>query len=209
MSWDEMGARVERFARSLRDRHEWHASQAMGMCANGEWGMAIEDLLSNVHEDGAILSDGELDVAESILRDLGFSVMLVEAIRGLPRDGEGRRRAAVFTVAYLHTTAELQHGLATALQFPDSHGRDWDAFWDAITGVVQMPHVVKIWGWETLCGRSPDDARRLLSLLLAAKRQHPELAADVALYTRADGALVPTEALARLEDEMNAELEGR
>jgi RNAse (barnase) inhibitor barstar len=171
------------------------------MCAHGEWGIGFEDLLSNLHETSVLLTDAELRAAEELARDLRLSRMGVDALRGLRVEGE-RKRAVVFTVAYFQTTTDLQRFLAAAFDIPDSYGHDWDALGDAFAaGLARMPHAVKIWGWEKLSERSPDDAHRLLRLLLDAKRERPEAAADVALYTSADGALDPTEALAKLEED--------
>jgi len=37
------------------------------------------------------------------------------------------------------TSAELHEILEHALEFPALYGRNWNAFWDAITGLVPMP----------------------------------------------------------------------
>ncbi|MFK1128324.1 barstar family protein [Pseudomonas aeruginosa] len=41
---------------------------------------------------------------------------------------------------------ELHECLAQALEFPDWYGRNWDAFWDSITGLVDMPEVLEFQG---------------------------------------------------------------
>ncbi|WP_078662734.1 barstar family protein [Streptomyces bicolor] len=35
---------------------------------------------------------------------------------------------------------ELQRLLQRELLLPDFYGRNWNAFWDAITGLVALPH---------------------------------------------------------------------
>lgn len=37
------------------------------------------------------------------------------------------------------TKEELQNLLKQELDFPDYHGGNWDAFWDTITGLVELP----------------------------------------------------------------------
>ena len=56
-------------------------------------------------------------------------------------------------------TAEALHErLMTALNFPNFYGYNWDAFWDAITGLVPMPHVLRLEGWQHLVRHLPEEA---------------------------------------------------
>lgn len=74
---------------------------------------------------------------------------------------------------------ELHSTLRVALGFPGWYGCNWDAFWDAITGIVQMPSQLKISGWETLSRRLPGDVRLMQKCLADMKIEYPELASDV------------------------------
>ncbi|MCD0485629.1 barstar family protein [Streptacidiphilus sp. ASG 303] len=53
---------------------------------------------------------------------------------------------------------ELHAVLAQTLHFPDFYGSNWDAFWDAITGLVEIPDHVRLTGWKHLSDRIPRGA---------------------------------------------------
>lgn len=48
--------------------------------------------------------------------------------------------------------------LKEKLEFPDFYGENWDAFWDAITGLVELPDKLEFIGWTTLQKKLPRDA---------------------------------------------------
>jgi RNAse (barnase) inhibitor barstar len=77
------------------------------------------------------------------------------------------------------TADDLQTVLAVSLGFPDWYGRNWNAFWDGITGLVAMPHQLRLTGWAGLTARLPDEARLLRDCLEDMARQYPESAAAV------------------------------
>jgi RNAse (barnase) inhibitor barstar len=77
---------------------------------------------------------------------------------------------------------ELHAALAKQLQFPDWYGANWDAFCDAITGLVEMPVNLHLIGWNDLYQRLPRDAMQLRSCLNEMAAEYPELAAHVS-YT--------------------------
>lgn len=79
------------------------------------------------------------------------------------------------------STAELHLVLRDALGFPYWYGCNWDAFWDAITGLVEMPEQLHISGLPALSRRLPRDAQLLLQCLERMKVQYPTLAADLLL----------------------------
>ncbi|WP_017904433.1 barstar family protein [Pseudomonas asplenii] len=74
---------------------------------------------------------------------------------------------------------EVHSTLSNALEFPGWYGRNWDAFWDAITGLVPMPRRLKILGWESFSRRLPNDARLLKECLDEMQVQYPDEAPDV------------------------------
>jgi RNAse (barnase) inhibitor barstar len=77
------------------------------------------------------------------------------------------------------TTSDLHLELARALDFPDFYGQNWNAFWDAITGLVEMPRVLRFHGWEAFSDRLPRDAQMLRQCLDDMQREYPTLAAQV------------------------------
>ncbi|MFE5990557.1 barstar family protein [Streptomyces sp. NPDC056453] len=65
--------------------------------------------------------------------------------------------------------------------FPDFYGSNWDAFWDAITGLVWIPDHLRFLGWEQLMADVPRGAallRRALDSYQATYR--PDLVVDFA-----------------------------
>ncbi|QBE67469.1 ribonuclease inhibitor [Pseudoduganella lutea] len=82
----------------------------------------------------------------------------------------------------LSDVADLDHlnrMLADALGFPAWYGKNWDAFHDAITGLVDMPEHLEIAGWPSFERRFPRDAAIMKGCLDSMSRQLPMLAARV------------------------------
>ncbi|MEU6845580.1 barstar family protein [Streptomyces sp. NPDC046716] len=60
------------------------------------------------------------------------------------------------------------------LDFPQFYGRNWDAFWDAVAGLVSIPDRVLFLGWAQLAASAPCGAamlRRALDDYKAAYHQ--------------------------------------
>ncbi len=74
---------------------------------------------------------------------------------------------------------ELHCALATALEFPNFYGNNWDALWDAITGLIEMPQRLRLRGWSTLESRLPEDSRLLRNCLEDMNLEFPTCASDV------------------------------
>ncbi|GFZ92697.1 ribonuclease inhibitor [Paenibacillus marchantiophytorum] len=66
----------------------------------------------------------------------------------------------------VQTRIELHMILKEKLGFPSFYGMNWDAFWDSITGLVEMPHVLKIIGWSNIHEVLPSDAKIMEECLL-------------------------------------------
>ncbi|SCE21032.1 Barstar, RNAse (barnase) inhibitor [Streptomyces sp. AmelKG-A3] len=60
---------------------------------------------------------------------------------------------------------ELQRLLQREFDFPDFYGRNWSAFWDAVSGLVFIPEHVRFTGWELLAERVSDGAMMLRDCL--------------------------------------------
>ena len=60
---------------------------------------------------------------------------------------------------------DLQIILMKKLEFPDFYGKNWDAFWDTITGLVEMPDELIFIGWDNFSSILPKDAEMLRKLL--------------------------------------------
>ncbi|MFJ2285730.1 barstar family protein [Pseudomonas iridis] len=78
-------------------------------------------------------------------------------------------------------SSQALHGmLKEALGFPDWYGCNWDAFWDAITGLVEMPMHLNICGWDTFSNRLPREAALLKKCLANMASEYRESAPAVA-----------------------------
>lgn len=77
------------------------------------------------------------------------------------------------------SSAALHERLAAALQFPAYYGRNWDAFWDLITGDAAMPAPLRLIGWDSLQQRLPRDAAQLRRCLDDLHAPFPADSGDV------------------------------
>lgn len=74
---------------------------------------------------------------------------------------------------------ELHLKFKTELGFPDFYGMNWDAFWDAITGLVEMPEELILIHFEKLEEVLPSDAEILREMVV--KYNHLGLDAEIAI----------------------------
>ena len=65
----------------------------------------------------------------------------------------------------INSEKDLQIILMKNLEFPDFYGKNWDAFWDTITGLVEMPDELIFIGWDTFSSILPKEAEMLRKLL--------------------------------------------
>ncbi|WP_436521616.1 barstar family protein [Janthinobacterium sp. GB4P2] len=79
----------------------------------------------------------------------------------------------------INSPRQLHAALAAALDFPSLYGMNWDAFWDAITGLVEMPQQLELRGWQAFAARLPHDAAVLQRILARMAQQMPDEAAQV------------------------------
>ena len=91
----------------------------------------------------------------------------------------GRRSSVEIDLTAVTTRESLHAVLASALGFPDFYGRNWAAFWDAITGLVEMPRQLVLRGWATFEDRLPEEAKSLRGCLEDAAHQYPEWSAEI------------------------------
>jgi ribonuclease inhibitor len=68
-------------------------------------------------------------------------------------------------VGAVETTRALHILLRERLDFPEFYGHNWGAFWDAITGLVEIPSRIKFLNWDKLEQRLNFDARMLRQCL--------------------------------------------
>ena len=76
----------------------------------------------------------------------------------------------IMNFSEIHTSKELHKYLKKELNFPDFYGMNWDAFWDAITGLVELPENLVIVGWDNLIKTIPEDAKNFKELMERSNR---------------------------------------
>ncbi len=74
---------------------------------------------------------------------------------------------------------ELHSLLMRSLSFPGWYGENWDAFWDVITGLVEMPLAIKFIGWHDFSQRLPREANLLKECLAQMQDEYPQEASEV------------------------------
>lgn len=77
---------------------------------------------------------------------------------------------------------ELHSLLMRSLNFLGWYGANWDTFWDAITGLVEMPFVIKFLGWHEFSQRLPREADLLKECLSEMQDEYSQQARLV-IYT--------------------------
>ena len=65
----------------------------------------------------------------------------------------------------ISSPTQLHKVLAEFLGFPTFYGCNWDAFWDAITSLVEMPLLIKFIGWSEFEILLPKEASMLRQCL--------------------------------------------
>ncbi|PHV26123.1 ribonuclease inhibitor [Janthinobacterium sp. BJB426] len=90
-------------------------------------------------------------------------------------------RPALVTIdlSEINTPRQLHAALAATLGFPSFYGMNWDAFWDTITGLVDIPQQLELRGWPAFATRLPTDAAMLQRILARMAQDMPAQAAEV------------------------------
>lgn len=76
--------------------------------------------------------------------------------------------------------SQLHALLARELEFPSFYGRNWDAFWDVVSGLVEIPDHLLFVGWAHLCEVLPRGAATLTAVLRRYRSEFdPDLRVEV------------------------------
>ncbi|MFD7321378.1 barstar family protein [Streptomyces sp. NPDC059875] len=67
----------------------------------------------------------------------------------------------IIDVSDIRDHRQLHAVLRDSLDFPSFYGMNWAAFWDAITGLVDMPDHLRFTGWSDLTKHLPEEADHL------------------------------------------------
>jgi RNAse (barnase) inhibitor barstar len=90
-----------------------------------------------------------------------------------------RKECVAIDLSSVLSTEELHALLLDALGFPGWYGRNWHAFWDAITGLVEMPQRLNLVGWDSFRQRFPRDAEVMRQCLVEMAEKYPQLSSIV------------------------------
>ena len=78
------------------------------------------------------------------------------------------------------TTSEDLHSLLKAkLDFPEFYGRNLNAFWDSITGLVELPAVIVLKNWKLFEAKLPADAQIMKECFDKMTEEYPSLSSQI------------------------------
>lgn len=87
---------------------------------------------------------------------------------------ETRKKKVNIDLSNIETPKELQIVLKEKLEFPDFYGKNWNAFWDAITGLVELPESIVFENWKDLEKNMPEEASYLKNMLNEFNEKYPK-----------------------------------
>jgi len=88
-------------------------------------------------------------------------------------------KTVTIDVSTVASKSELHALLAESLSLPSFYGKNWDAFWDSITGLVDMPEVLEFRGIEHLKKALPKEATQLMTCLRDLPQDYPEIHCEI------------------------------
>lgn len=71
----------------------------------------------------------------------------------------------IIDLAGINSKVEIHQAFKQHLGFPDWYGPSWDAFWDAIIAVVEMPDEVTLRNWQEFAQACPKDMQILRQII--------------------------------------------
>ena len=79
----------------------------------------------------------------------------------------------------IETEEQLHSLLSSALSFQAFYGQNWDAFWDSITGLVELPKNIEFTGSQSLRLALPSSYQQLQSCFTDLKNEYPNINCSV------------------------------
>lgn len=73
----------------------------------------------------------------------------------------------------IDTKAAFHLLMKRELGFPEWYGENWDALWDAIFGLVEMPDCVVLQHWQSFAHACPKDMRILREIITEYHLEKP------------------------------------
>lgn len=97
----------------------------------------------------------------------------------ISHEDDVRKEMVYLDVGNIKDSNGLHSLLKTELEFPCFYGMNWDAFWDAITGLVELPENLYFKRWDSLKNVLPEDTQILSDLLSKFNEEHPSWKCNV------------------------------
>lgn len=82
-------------------------------------------------------------------------------------------------VSNVENVRELHEILKNKLELPEFYGKNWSAFWDCITGMIELPENIEFIGWKLMDSRIPAECDKFKKIFDQFNEQFPELKCDV------------------------------
>ena len=76
-------------------------------------------------------------------------------------------------LAGINTKVAIHAAFKQQLGFPDWYGPSWDAFWDAIIAVIEMPDEVTLLKWQEFAQACPKDMQILRQIIADYQEEKP------------------------------------
>lgn len=92
---------------------------------------------------------------------------------------DNREEIVVIDVSTVKNSYELHQLLKKKLSFPHFYGNNWDAFWDVISRMVELPKKIIFIGWSNVEKNMPHDAKIMVSCLEDLNQRYPSEASEV------------------------------
>ena len=92
----------------------------------------------------------------------------------MTQDNELKQDKLILDVSAVQNLNDLHSLLKKELELPDYYGMNWDAFWDAITGLIELPDTLIFEGWNNVEEKLPKDSQVFTGILNDYNEQYPQ-----------------------------------
>ena len=92
----------------------------------------------------------------------------------MTQDNELKQDKLILDVSAVQNLNDLHSLLKKELELPDYYGMNWDAFWDAITGLIELPDTLIFEGWNNVEEKLPRDSQVFTGILNDYNEQYPQ-----------------------------------
>ncbi len=86
-----------------------------------------------------------------------------------------RAKKTEVDLSKVESSYQLHQLLKIKLGLPAVYGMNWDAFWDAITGMIELPLMIEFKGWKEFCINNSYDAKILKEIMQRYNDEFPTL----------------------------------